>query len=80
MAYKSIAGSQRLKELHTLLNKYLATHDGWSGKRRACCIGSAAPDPVYITYTILSVSSQSCKTALFTKLVMVSEWLEPDFY
>ena len=37
-------------------------------------------NPVYITYVILSVSSQSCKTALVTKLVMVFEWLELDFY
>ena len=27
----------------------------------------------YITYIILSVSSQTCETALFTKLVMVFE-------
>ena len=38
-------------------------------------------NPVYInTYIILSVSSQSWKTALFTKSVMVFEWLKLAFY
>ena len=36
--------SQRMKELHTLKNRYLATHVGWL-VWQACRIGSAAPVP-----------------------------------